>query len=78
MQGKTSPSRSRKCIACGIEKPLNEDHFQPIQSFTKGFSFYCNACDLDSRKQKSFAQPVVTDSLVNTDNGPDLEADLPT
>jgi hypothetical protein len=77
MQGKTSPSRTRQCIACGIEKPLNEDHFQPIPSFAKGFSFYCNACDSDSRKQKRLAQPVVTTSLANAENCPVLEADSP-
>ena len=75
MQGKACPSHARKCIACGIEKPLNEDHFQPIRSFAKGYSFYCNACDAESRRQKSFAQPAVAAVLVNGSNG--LEADSP-
>jgi len=26
-----------------------------VPSFAKGFSFYCNACDVESRKRKSFA-----------------------
>jgi hypothetical protein len=31
------------------------DYFQVVPSFAKGFSFYCNACDVESRKRKSFA-----------------------
>jgi uncharacterized UBP type Zn finger protein len=31
------------------------DYFQVVPSFAKGFSFYCNTCDVESRKRKSFA-----------------------
>jgi hypothetical protein len=26
-----------------------------VPSFAKGFSFYCNTCDIESRKRKPFA-----------------------
>jgi len=26
-----------------------------VPSFANGFSFYCNACDVESRRRKSFA-----------------------
>jgi len=26
-----------------------------VPSFAKGFSFYCNTCDVESRKRKPFA-----------------------
>lgn len=44
---------SRKCPVCGIEKPLTVDNFQIVPSFQKGFSYYCNDCDPESRKQKT-------------------------
>jgi hypothetical protein len=31
------------------------DYFQVVPSFSKGFSHYCNACDVESRKRKSFS-----------------------
>jgi hypothetical protein len=77
MHGKTSQPITRKCIACGIEKPLNHDCFQAVQSFDKGYSFYCNSCDIDSRKQKSFAAPAVTPGKVNGEKSLDHEADQP-
>jgi len=45
----------RRCHVCGVEKALTVDHFQIVPSFAKGFSFYCNTCDIESRKRKSFA-----------------------
>jgi hypothetical protein len=42
---------SRKCPVCGIEKPLTVDNFQIVPSFQKGFSYYCNNCDPESRKK---------------------------
>ena len=51
----TLPDAStRRCTACGIEKMLTADNFQTVLSFAKGFSYYCNDCDIESRKQKSF------------------------
>jgi uncharacterized UBP type Zn finger protein len=47
--------KSRRCCVCGVEQPLSVDYFQVVPSFSKGFSFYCNACDVESRKRKSFA-----------------------
>jgi hypothetical protein len=47
---------SRKCPVCGIEKPLTVDNFQIVPSFQKGFSYYCNNCDPESRKQKTFTR----------------------
>ena len=44
---------TRICSICGIEKPLTADNFQIVPSFAKGFSFYCNNCDPESRKQKT-------------------------
>ena len=51
----TLPDAStRRCTACGIEKSLTADNFQSVPCFAKGFSYYCNDCDIESRKQKSF------------------------
>jgi hypothetical protein len=47
---------SRRCPVCGIEKPLTVDNFQIAPSFANGFSFYCNDCDLELRKQKTFTR----------------------
>jgi len=47
--------QSRRCCVCGIEQSLTVDHFQIVPSFANGFSFYCNACDVESRRRKSFA-----------------------
>jgi len=47
---------SRRCPVCGIEKPLTVDNFQIVLSFQKGFSYYCNNCDPESRKQKTFTR----------------------
>ncbi len=46
----------RRCLVCGIEKPLTADNFQIVPFFANGFSFYCNDCDLESRKQKTFTR----------------------
>jgi hypothetical protein len=32
------------------------DNFQIAPSFANGFSFYCNDCDLELRKQKTFTR----------------------
>ena len=47
---------SRRCPVCGIEKPLTVDNFQIVPSFQEGFSYYCNNCDPESRKQKPFTR----------------------
>jgi len=47
---------SRRCLVCGIEKPLTADNFQIVPSFAHGFSFYCNDCDPESREQKTFTR----------------------
>ena len=78
MQSKSCHSLSRTCIVCGIEKPLNEIHFQTVRFFAEGYSFYCNACDGESRSQKIVVQPVVAVDLINGGKGPDLKADTPT
>ncbi len=77
MQDKSTQSPVRKCTTCGIEKPLSEDYFQPVRSFAKGYSFYCNDCDTESRRQKSFAPPVLAVDRVNGDNGLSLDVDSP-
>lgn len=58
-------SIERKCIVCGIGKPLNSDCFQVVRTFAKGYSFYCNACDTESKKLKKHARPKQTPGLVN-------------
>ena len=45
---------TRRCSLCGSVKPLTADNFQILLFFAKGFSYYCNDCDIESRKQKSF------------------------
>ena len=47
--------QTRRCSVCGVEHPLTADHFSIVPSFAKGFSFYCNTCDVGSRKRKPFA-----------------------
>jgi len=47
---------SRRCLVCGIEKPLTADNFQIVPSIENGFTHYCNDCDLESRKQKTFTR----------------------
>jgi len=47
---------SRRCLVCGIDKPLTADNFQIVPSFEEGFSYYCNNCDPESRKQKTFTR----------------------
>jgi hypothetical protein len=54
----TLPGAStRRCTACGIEKSLTADNFQIVPSFAKGFFYYCNDCDIELSKQKSFRAP---------------------
>jgi len=74
-QSNASPSRTRKCIVCGIEKPLNEDYFQPVRSFLSGFSFYCNICDMESRSHKIPAPRVVLPRPADGDKSDLSEAD---
>ncbi len=40
-----SPSKkTRICDKCGVEKPLDEDHYQVVKYFRDGFSYYCHEC----------------------------------
>ena len=47
---------SRRCLVCGIEKPLTVDNFQIAPSFAHGFTHYCNDCGANSRKRKTFTR----------------------
>ena len=44
---------TRKCSICGEVKPLTTEHFQAIPDFVDKFSFYCNACDAESKIKKT-------------------------
>ena len=44
---------SRRCIVCGIEKPLTADNFQIVPSMEIGFTHYCNECGAESIKRKT-------------------------
>jgi len=44
---------TRKCLICGEVKPLTAEHFQAIRFFVKKFSFFCNACDAESKTRKT-------------------------
>jgi hypothetical protein len=37
--------RTRKCSKCHTDKPLDKIHYQVVQYFSSGFSYYCNDCD---------------------------------
>ena len=40
-----SPSKKRRiCDKCGIEKPLDKDHYDVVKYFRDGFSYYCHDC----------------------------------
>ena len=45
---------SRRCLVCGIEKPLTADYYQIVPSIENGFTHYCNDCDAESRKPITF------------------------
>jgi hypothetical protein len=47
---------SRRCLVCGIEKPLTADNFQIVPSIENGFTHYCNDCGANSRKRKTFTR----------------------
>ena len=34
----------RICDKCGVEKPLDEQHYQRVKYFRDGFSYYCHEC----------------------------------
>jgi len=70
-------SLAKKCIICGIEKPLNNDCFQAVETFARGYSFYCNACDVESRRQKSSAMLAGSLDQGDGDKNLDIEADMP-
>jgi predicted RNA-binding Zn-ribbon protein involved in translation (DUF1610 family) len=44
---------SRRCLVCGIEKPLTADNFQIVPSIENGFTHYCNDCGAESIKRKT-------------------------
>jgi DNA-directed RNA polymerase subunit RPC12/RpoP len=41
---------TRICSRCGIEKPLDKDHYQIVKAFKSGFSYYCNDCSKEMKK----------------------------
>ena len=44
-KGSESPSKkTRICDKCGVEKPLDENHYQVVKYFRDGFSYYCHEC----------------------------------
>jgi hypothetical protein len=46
-------TETRRCVACGAEKPLNNEHFQSVSFFSKGYSYYCNPCSAKSKLTKN-------------------------
>ncbi len=64
---------SRRCPVCGIEKQLTADNFQIVPSFVDGFSYICNNCDPESRKQKTFTREEfkvdIVDEAESVDDG---------
>jgi len=38
---------------CKQEYPLNKDYYQPVSYFKTKFSYYCNTCDITTKKVKS-------------------------
>ena len=44
---------SRRCLVCGIEKPLTADYFQIVPSIENRFTHYCNDCGAESIKRKT-------------------------
>jgi len=47
---------SRRCLVCGIEKPLTADNFQIVPSIENGFTHYCNDCGAESIKRKTLTR----------------------
>ena len=45
-------TQTRVCSKCGVEKPLDKDHYQIVKSFNFGFSYYCNDCSIEMMKTK--------------------------
>ncbi len=43
--GETLESGLRKCSNCGVEQPLDEQHYQRVKYFQTGFSYHCNLCN---------------------------------
>ena len=40
-----SPSKkTRICDKCGVEKPLDKDHYDVVKYFRDGYSYYCHEC----------------------------------
>ena len=40
-----SPSKkTRICDKCGVEKPLDKDHYDVVKYFRDGYSYYCHDC----------------------------------
>jgi len=36
--------KTKICDKCGVEKPLDINHYQVVKYFRDGFSYYCNDC----------------------------------
>ena len=77
MHGMIPQSIRRKCIACGVEKSLNDDYFQVVRTFAEGYSFYCNMCDKESKQLKRHQHSKITPVLVNGNKSLDFKAESP-
>ena len=56
---------SRRCLVCGIEKPLTADNFQIVPSIKNGFTHYCNDCGAESIKRKTFTREEIKVDIVD-------------
>lgn len=36
--------KTRICDKCGVENPLDKDHYAVVKYFRDGFSYYCHEC----------------------------------
>ncbi len=54
---------TRKCLHCGEIKPLTAEHFQAIRFFVKKFSFFCIACDAESKTRKTRPEALEVDFI---------------
>lgn len=40
----SEPPATRICRVCGVEKPLDREHFTPAEGYAWGFHFRCKPC----------------------------------
>lgn len=46
----STQTKTRVCSCCKKEKPLNSEHYQVVKAFKHGFSYYCNECNVETKK----------------------------